>query len=202
MMAARDAAIHQHAQRVQHYAVALADEIGITDERTRQAIEIGALLHDIGKLGVPDALLGKPGPLTPSEYDRIKQHSAMGADLLAAIDFPGPLALIVRHHHERWDGNGYPDGLTGEAIPLGARVLAVVDCYDALTSERPYRRAFSHERAMQVLQDGAGCTHDPALVEAFLPLVQRLRGGTHRVLTPRFAALVRTGWLARARAAV
>ncbi len=201
-ISARDAATYEHAERVRGYALALADAVASCDLHTIDALDHAALLHDVGKLAIPDWLLQKPGPLTAHEYDQVKQHATLGADMLAAIAYPGPLALIVRHHHERWDGNGYPDGLTGEAIPLGARVLAVVDCYDALTSERPYRRAFSHERAMQVLQDGAGCTHDPALVEAFLPLVQRLRGGTHRVLTPRFAALVRTGWLARARAAV
>ena len=116
------------------------------------AIDAAALLHDIGKLGIPDRLLHKPGPLTPDEYDQVKQHAIIGADILSAMAFPGPLALIVRHHHENWDGTGYPDGLRGEAIPIGARVLAIVDCYDALTSDRPYRRALSHERAVAMIR--------------------------------------------------
>jgi putative nucleotidyltransferase with HDIG domain len=199
---ARDAATYEHAERVRGYALALAGVVSSCDLHTIDALDHAALLHDVGKLAIPDWLLQKPGPLTTHEYDQVKQHSTLGADMLAAIAYPGPLALIVRHHHERWDGSGYPDGLTGEAIPLGARVLAVVDCYDALTSERPYRRALSHERAIHVLQEGAGRTHDPAMVEAFLPLVQRLQGGKHKGLAPRFPALVRTGWLAKARAAV
>jgi putative nucleotidyltransferase with HDIG domain len=174
MMAARDGATHQHARRVQHYAVALAEKIGITNERTVRAIEAAALLHDIGKLGVPDAVLNKPGPLTPGEYERVKQHSALGADLLAAIDFPGPLSLIVRHHHENWDGSGYPDGLRGEDIPIGARVLAVADCYDALTSERPYRAALPHCTAASMIDERSGSMYDPQVATAFLGIVQRL----------------------------
>jgi putative nucleotidyltransferase with HDIG domain len=199
---ARDAATYEHAERVRGYALALADALSSCDVHTIDALDHAALLHDVGKLAIPDWLLHKPGPLAPHEYDQVKQHATIGADMLAAIAFPGPLALIVRHHHEHWDGSGYPDGLAGEAIPLGARVLAVVDCYDALTSDRPYRRALSHERAIDVLQDGAGRTHDPAMVQAFLPLVERLNVEVHKVLTPRFPALVRAGWLAKARAAV
>src|SRR5204862_4513835 len=132
-MAARDASTHEHARRVQRYALALADEISIGEDRTLAAIDAAALLHDIGKLGIPDRLLNKPGPLTPDEYDHVKLHAIIGADILSAVAFPGPLAVIVRHHHENWDGYGYPDGLRGEALPLGARVLAIVACYDVLT---------------------------------------------------------------------
>ena len=199
---ARDAATYEHAERVRGYALALADAVSSCDLHTIDALDHAALLHDIGKLAIPDWLLQKPGPLAPHEYDQVKQHATIGADMLAAIAYPGPLALIVRHHHEQWDGSGYPDGLAGEAIPLGARVLAVVDCYDALTSDRPYRRALSHERAVDVLRDGAGRTHDPGMVQAFLPLVERLSVGKHKVLTPRFPALLRAGWLGNARAAV
>ena len=136
-MSARDGFTHEHARRVQRYAVALAGEANIRDHRMLEAIDGAALLHDIGKLGIPDQLLHKPGPLTPAEYDQVKQHAIIGADILSAVSLAGPLALIVRHHHENWDGTGYPDGLRGDAIPLGARVLAIVDCYDALTSDRP-----------------------------------------------------------------
>ena len=109
-MTARDGFTHQHAQRVQRYAAALAVEACIDDRRMLEAIDGAALLHDIGKLGIPDRLLQKPGPLTPDEYDQVKQHAIIGADILSAMAFAGPLALIVRHHHENWDGTGYPDG--------------------------------------------------------------------------------------------
>ena len=123
----------------------------------------------------PRSLLHKPGPLTPAEYEQVKQHAVIGADMLSAMSLPGPLALIVRHHHENWDGTGYPDGLRGDGIPLGARVLAIVDCYDALTSDRPYRRALSHDRAID--DDSRAPRHDvrPGIADAFLRIVQRLR---------------------------
>jgi putative nucleotidyltransferase with HDIG domain len=171
-MAARDGLTHEHAQRVQHYALALAGEVSIGDDRTLAAIDAAALLHDIGKLGIPDRLLEKPGPLTPPEYDQVKRHAVIGADILSAVAFPGPLAVIVRHHHENWDGTGYPDGLCGEAIPIGARVLAIVDCYDALTSDRPYRRALSHDCAVAMIHERRGTMYDPAIVQAFLRIVQ------------------------------
>jgi putative nucleotidyltransferase with HDIG domain len=174
-MAARDGPTHLHAQRVQRYAAALAREAGISDYRTLEAIDIAALLHDLGKLGIPDRVLHKPGPLTPDEYDQVKQHVIIGADILSAAVFPGSLALLVRHHHENWDSTGYPDGLRGEAIPIGARVLAIVDCYDALTSDRPYRRALSHGCAMEMIQERRGTMYDPDIAAAFLRIVQRLR---------------------------
>jgi putative nucleotidyltransferase with HDIG domain len=188
-MAARDMWTHEHARRVQGYALALADEVSIGDDRMLAAIEAAALLHDIGKLGIPDRLLEKPGPLTESEYDHVKQHAIIGADILSAIAFPGPLAVIVRHHHENWDGTGYPDGLRGEAIPVGSRVLAIVDCYDALTSDRPYQRALSHECAVAMIHERRGTMYDPEIVEAFLRIVQPAgtafaRAGIGRPQTP------------------
>jgi putative nucleotidyltransferase with HDIG domain len=174
-MTARDPQTHEHSLRVQHYAVALAWEAGIHDERLLEAMEPAALLHDIGKLGIPDSLLAKPGPLTPTEYNQVKQHAAIGADMLLGISAPGSLALIVRHHHEHWDGTGYPDGLAGEAIPIGARVLAVADNYDALTSDRPYRRALSHAAAVRILLDGRGTMFDPRITDVFLRIEPRLR---------------------------
>jgi putative nucleotidyltransferase with HDIG domain len=173
-LAARDGATHAHARRVQRYAVALAGEISISEDRTLAAIDAAALLHDIGKLSIPDRLLDKPGPLTPDEYDHVKLHAIIGADILSAVAFPGPLAVIVRHHHENWDGTGYPDGLRGEAIPIGARVLSIVDCYDALTSDRPYRRALSHGCAVAIIHDHSGTMYDPQIVDAFLRIVQRV----------------------------
>jgi putative two-component system response regulator len=174
-MDARDTFTHAHACRVQRYAAALAVEASIRDHRLLQAIHAAALLHDIGKLGIPDQLLHKPGPLTVDEYDRVKQHAVIGADILSAVPFAGPLALIVRHHHENWDGSGYPDGLSGDTIPLGARVLAVADCYDALTSDRPYRRSVSHERATAMIRERRGTMYEPEIAEAFLRIVDQLR---------------------------
>jgi putative nucleotidyltransferase with HDIG domain len=174
-MSARDGFTHEHARRVQRYAVALAVEANIGDQRMLEAIDAAALLHDIGKLSIPDQLLYKPGPLTTAEYDQVKQHAVIGADILTAVPFDGPLALIVRHHHENWDGSGYPDGLRGDAIPLGARVLAIVDCYDALTSDRPYRRSLSHERAIAMILERRGTMYEPEIADAFLRIVDGLR---------------------------
>lgn len=179
-MAARDGLTQQHAQRVQRYALALAREAGITDGLLLEAIDRAALLHDIGKLGVPDAVLQKPGPLTRDEYDQVKAHAIIGADILTAASFPSRLALIVRHHHENWDGTGYPDGLRGEAIPVGARVLAIVDCYDALTSGRPYRRALSHGSAVAMIHERRQTMYDADFADAFLRIVPHLRSGPAR----------------------
>jgi putative nucleotidyltransferase with HDIG domain len=176
-MSTRDRLTHEHSRRVQRLAVAVAHETGINDRRMLEAIDIAALLHDVGKLGIPDRMLDKPGPLTPDEYDQVKQHAIIGADILSAAAFPGSFALLVRHHHENWDSTGYPDGLRGEAIPIGARVLSIVDCYDALTSDRPYRRALSHGCAIEMIQDRRGTMHDPDITDAFLRIVQRVRTG-------------------------
>jgi putative nucleotidyltransferase with HDIG domain len=193
-MAARDGLTHEHAQRVQRYALALADEVPIDDLQTLAAIEVAALLHDIGKLGIPDRLLDKPGPLTQHEYDQVKHHATIGSDILAAIAFPGPLAVIVRHHHENWDGTGYPDGLRGDAIPIGARVLAIVDCYDALTSDRPYRRALSHASAVAMIHERRATMYDPEIVSAFQRIVQRVRGTSTRVDAARPQAPADMSW--------
>ena len=179
-MSARDGFTHAHARRVQRYASALAVAVNIRDHRMLEAIDAAALLHDIGKLGIPDLLLHKPGPLTAVEYDQVKQHAVIGADILSAVPFPGPLALIVRHHHENWDGSGYPDRLRGDAIPLGARVLAIVDCYDALTSDRPYRRSLSHDRATAMILERRGTMYEPEIADAFLRIVDELRQAPDR----------------------
>jgi putative nucleotidyltransferase with HDIG domain len=179
-MTARDGLTQQHARRVQRGALALAREAGITDGQMLEAIDGAALLHDIGKLGIPDLVLQKPGPLTVDEYDCVKQHVIIGADILSAAAFPGALALIVRHHHENWDGTGYPDGLRGHAIPVGARVLAIVDCYDALTSDRPYRRALSHASAVSMIHERRGRMYDPEIADGFLRIVQGMRSASAR----------------------
>jgi putative nucleotidyltransferase with HDIG domain len=165
---AKDQITHGHIRRVQSYAVGLAQQVGVTDERLIKAIEAAALLHDMGKLAVPEYILNKPGPLTPAEFEKIKLHSAVGADILTAIDFPYPVVPIVRHHHENWDGSGYPDGLKGSDIPIGARILSVVDCFDALTSDRPYRPRLGDKEAIRILQERRGTMYDPLVIDTFL----------------------------------
>ena len=163
-----------HVRRVQHNAVRLAGEMGIVDPALLKAIDAAALLHDLGKLGIPDYLLNKPGPLSASEFEQVKRHVTIGAEILSGLPASSPLVAIVRHHHENWDGTGYPDSLRGSEIPIGARVLAVIDCYDALTSERPYRRALSRERAIAIIQARSVTIADPAVVAAFLHIESEL----------------------------
>ena len=135
--------------------MALAKALGVAEEKQLDALKAAALLHDTGKLAVPEYILNKPGPLTPAEFERMKVHAAVGADILKSINFPYPVEPMVRHHHENWNGTGYPDGLQGQQIPVGARILSVVDCYDALTSDRPYRPRYSRPHAEQVLRDAS-----------------------------------------------
>ena len=165
---AKDQITHGHIRRVQRLAVGLARAVGVTDETQIKAIEAAALLHDMGKLAIPEFILNKPGRLTSSEFDVMKQHANIGADILGSIQFPYPVVPIVRHHHEAWNGSGYPDKLKGVAIPLGARVLSVVDCFDALTSDRPYRPALSVEQAIGVLVQRRGTMYDPLIVDRFI----------------------------------
>jgi putative nucleotidyltransferase with HDIG domain len=165
---ARDQVTHDHIRRVQKNAMRLARELNVHDEAELRALEAAALLHDTGKLAIPEHILNKPDKLTAAEFETMKQHSRIGAEILSSIDFPFPVVPIVRHHHENWDGSGYPDGLRGEHIPIGARILAVVDCFDALTSDRPYRRAFSPDKALSVIRERRGAMYDPAVVDALL----------------------------------
>jgi len=172
---AKDQVTHGHIRRVQRHTLAVAAAVGVTDPRELKAIEAGALLHDIGKLAVPDYILNKPTTLTPVEFELIKKHPSMGARILTAVEFPYPIVPIVRHHHEQWDGRGYPDGLVGTEIPLGARILAVVDCFDALTSDRPYRPRLSDEQAIAILRSRKGTFYDPTVVERMIALIPELR---------------------------
>jgi putative nucleotidyltransferase with HDIG domain len=167
---ARDHETTGHSFRVALYAVALARRLGIDGEHLK-AIEWGALLHDVGKMVVPDAVLRKVGPLTEDEWYIMKQHPVWGADMLAEVSFLQSAAIeLIFSHHERWDGRGYPRRLAGEAIPLSARIFAVVDTYDAITSDRPYRRARGHQAALAELERVAGQQLDPRVVEAFLAI--------------------------------
>ena len=165
---AKDQITHGHIRRVQVYAVELAKRLGVADERQLNAIEAAALLHDLGKLAIPEHILNKPGKLTVGEFEKMKRHADIGADLLSSIPFPYPVAPIVRHHHENWDGTGYPHRVAGTDIPLGARILSVVDCFDALTSDRPYRPRLTDEAAFEILRERRGTMYDPLVVDAFV----------------------------------
>lgn len=171
---AKDQVTHGHIRRVQQYTMEVARHLGVKDDKQLKAIEAAALLHDTGKLAIPEYILNKPGPLTPAEFEKMKDHAAVGANILKSIDFPYPVAPIVRHHHENWDGRGYPDGLKGQEIPLGARILSVVDCYDALTSDRPYRPRMTRQQAEQILLDRRGKMYDPWVVDGFLQILDHL----------------------------
>jgi putative nucleotidyltransferase with HDIG domain len=164
---AKDQITHGHIRRVQVYALELAKLLGVRDERQLKAIEAAALLHDMGKLAIPEHILNKPGKLTGPEFDKMKLHAEIGADLLSAVKFPYPVVPIVRHHHEQWSGKGYPAGIAGTDIPLGARILAVVDCFDALTSDRPYRPRLTTEEAFAIILKGRGSLYDPLVVDTF-----------------------------------
>lgn len=170
---AKDQYTHQHILRVQRYAVAIAKQMGL-DGGDLEAVNTGALLHDIGKLGVPEYVLLKPGRLTEDEFAKIKLHPEIGAAILDPVEFPWPVLPVVKYHHEKWDGSGYPEGLAGEDIPLTARIMAVADVYDALTSSRSYRSAWTHERAFDVICKDAGTHFDPVVVEAFKLVIEEV----------------------------
>jgi putative nucleotidyltransferase with HDIG domain len=165
---AKDQITHGHIRRVQVFALELAKRLGVSDDHQLKAIAAAALLHDMGKLAIPEHILNKPGRLTAAEFDKMKRHADIGADLLSSIKFPYPVIPIVRHHHENWDGTGYPVGIGGTDIPLGARILSVVDCFDALTSDRPYRPRLSVDDAFSILMDRRGTMYDPFVIDAFI----------------------------------
>src|SRR4051794_7928511 len=160
---ARDRTTHDHLRRVQIYAVELGRLMGL-DEAELEALRTAAVLHDIGKLAVPEHIISKPGRLTPEEFQKVQAHPVVGAEILERVDFPYGVVPIVRCHHERWDGSGYPSGLKREEIPIGARILSVVDCFDALASDRQYRKAMSTDEAIQVVIRSAGKDFDPQVV--------------------------------------
>ena len=169
MLDARDSETEGHSQRVVAYAIAIGQELCLNED-DMAALEVGALLHDIGKVGVADAILRKNGPLTAEEWHEMRRHPEIGWNLASRIPFLHNASPLVRHHHERWDGNGYPDQLRGEDIPLIARVFSVADSFDAMISDRPYRRGLPIEDAISELQRGAGSQFDPRVIAAFLRL--------------------------------
>ncbi|MFN0164811.1 MAG: diguanylate cyclase domain-containing protein [Bryobacteraceae bacterium] len=170
---AKDHSTHNHLRRVQIYAVEIGKELGLVDSEL-DALRASALLHDIGKLAVPEHIISKPGRLTPEEFDKMKIHPVVGAEILERVQFPYPVVPVVRAHHERWDGSGYPYGLRGEDIPLGARILAAVDCLDALASDRQYRRAVPLDEAMRIVTAESGRSFDPKVVQVLLRRYQEL----------------------------
>ncbi len=161
---AKDHTTHDHLQRVRVYAMEVAKELDLKEDEI-EALRAAALLHDIGKLAVPEHIINKPGRLTPEEFDKMKIHPVVGAEILKHVDFPHPVVPIVRSHHEKWNGSGYPDGLRGDEIPIGARILAAVDCLDALASDRQYRRALPLDQAMEHVARAAGTEFDPRVVD-------------------------------------
>ena len=165
---ARDTVTNEHTQRVRASAVSLARAFGVTDEETIEAIDKAALLHDVGKLAVPARICNKPGRLTPSEFELMKQHVDIGVAMLSRVPLPSTVVPIVHCHHENWNGTGYPQGLQGPEIPLGARILAVVDCFDALTSDRPYRARLPLTKALEIVLERRGTMYDPAIVDTFV----------------------------------
>jgi diguanylate cyclase (GGDEF)-like protein/putative nucleotidyltransferase with HDIG domain len=170
---AKDQTAQTHIRRVQVYAAGLARSLGMTDNEI-QGVKTAALLHDIGKLAVPEHILSKPGPLTQEEFQKIRIHPQVGAEIISAVPFPYPVAPLILSHHERWDGKGYPQGLKGEEIPLGARILAVVDYFDALTSDRPYHKAMTHDAALALLNQESARALDPTVVDTFFRLLPAL----------------------------
>ena len=190
---AKDGVTSDHIRRVQRFAIGLAKALGVTDEKTVKAINAAALLHDTGKLAVPEHILNKPGKLTPLEFEQMKLHVDVGADILSAIDFPYPVVPIVRAHHESWDGSGYPRGLKGDEIPIGARILSVVDCYDALTSDRPYRPALTDAEAMKIVVERRGKMYDPAVVDTFMKVYREIAAEVVMEPVPHQEALSRIG---------
>jgi diguanylate cyclase (GGDEF)-like protein/putative nucleotidyltransferase with HDIG domain len=171
---AKDQTAQTHIRRVQAFAAALARGMAMSDNEV-EGVTTAALLHDIGKLAVPEHILSKPGPLTQEEFQKIRIHPQVGAEIIAAVPFPYPVSPLILSHHERWDGRGYPAGLKSDNIPLGARILAVVDYFDALTSERPYHKAMSSDAAIGLLRQEAGKALDPVLVDKFIDMLPALQ---------------------------
>jgi putative two-component system response regulator len=169
---ARDLYTRRHVERVRRYALALARALNWDDEALA-VLDFGSLLHDLGKLSIPDALLNKNGPLTEDEWHLMRQHTENGARMLAQVEHLQPAIPYVLAHHERWDGGGYPQGLTGTEIPIEGRLMAVVDAFDALTTWRPYSMPHTPEEALLMLRGGAGSQWDPYLVETFQGLFER-----------------------------
>jgi len=189
---AKDHTMHDHLRRVQVYALETGKELGLTPVEM-QALQAASLLHDIGKLAVPEHIISKPGKLTPEEFDKMKIHPVVGAEILERVEFPYAVAAIVRSHHEKWNGTGYPDGLKGEEIPIGARILSAVDCLDALATDRQYRRALPLDEAMRVAINESGIAFDPRVIEVLARRYREFEQMAHRTDAVRSLGALSTG---------
>jgi HD-GYP domain-containing protein (c-di-GMP phosphodiesterase class II) len=169
---AKDPYTRGHSARVNEYAKAIGVELGLSDEQL-EFLQYAALLHDVGKIGIDEKILCKPGKLDRKEWGTIRDHPLMGAGIIEPIELFSEILPFVIHHHEAFDGDGYPRGLTGSEIPYGARIITVADAFDAMTSDRPYRKAFSVDAALEELQDNSGTQFDPTVVEAFLAAIEK-----------------------------
>jgi len=167
---ARDSYTEGHVERVAEYSVALGKRIGMHDKELR-ILEQGAIMHDVGKIGIPDQILNKPGKLSSEEYETMKSHTWVGEQICSSLKSLKPILDIVRHHQEHVNGSGYPDGLRGEEMGLGARIVAIADAYDAMTTDRPYRKSLGHEEACKRLGEGSGSQWDSNLIDAFLAML-------------------------------
>jgi HD-GYP domain-containing protein (c-di-GMP phosphodiesterase class II) len=183
---AKDPTTRAHLDRTYDYATALAQVVE-ADVASNHSLRYGFLLHDVGKVGVPEAILNKPGPLDEQEWLIMRMHPEMGVQIIAGIKSLGPAMEVIRSHHERWDGRGYPSGLVGEEIPLSARIFAVCDAFDAMTSDRPYRRALPFEHALEQIMAGTGSQFDPAMAEAFVSIthLEALHAALHARIGPQ-----------------
>jgi putative two-component system response regulator len=168
---AKDVTTELHCQRMAGLAAQLGEKAGLTDEDL-EALTYGALLHDVGKIGVPEGILTKPGPLSPEEWTVLRRHPEIGERICQPLELSRAFVTIVRHHHERWDGFGYPDRIAGEVIPQGARIVGLVDAFDAMTHDRPYREALSLDVAMDEIRSGSGRQFDPSFASAFLGILE------------------------------
>lgn len=169
---AKDKYTKGHSKRVEMYAERVAKKLNLPSSRI-EIIKIAALLHDIGKIGIEDSILHKPTALSPEEWEKIKQHPEIGVKILEDVDFPDDVKKLIKHHHERYDGNGYPQGNKGEETPLEAYIIAIADAYDALTSDRPYRKAFTEREALEIIKQNKGTQFHPAVVDALVSVVQQ-----------------------------
>jgi HD-GYP domain-containing protein (c-di-GMP phosphodiesterase class II) len=180
---AKDAYTLDHARSITDMSADVGRRLGMREDEVRD-LKLGALLHDIGKIGVPTEILSKPGPLTDAEFEVMKEHTVIGEQIIARVEFLQGVRPLVLHEHERWDGTGYPHQLQGEAIPLGARIIFVCDSWHAMTSDRPYRKALPHDEALRRLRAGAGSQFDPAVVEAFCDLMATEAFAAHSHVAP------------------
>jgi len=191
---AKDHTTHDHLRRVRVYAIEIAKELELSEGEV-EALRAAALLHDIGKLAVPEHIINKPGRLTPEEFEKMKIHPVVGAEILKHVGFPYPVVPIVRSHHEKWDGSGYPDGLRGIEIPIGARILSAVDCLDALASDRQYRRALPLDQAMDHVARAAGTEFDPQVVDVlkrrYIELERMAQNSSSERVQPRLSTDVK-----------